>query len=98
VPEIYARRVQVRKGKEVNDIIDFAAELLKTPPDDLDRRLAEVTPEMLRRLARNIVIQYQNLKTVARNHRKEKDKLQFYTEKLENLMMRAIGPDALNEE
>lgn len=79
----------------MNDVIDFADNLLKTRPDDLDRRLKEISIDMLRQLTKNIVINYQNLKDISKSYKKENSKLRFYTDRLENLLLRTIGPESL---
>ena len=80
----------------MDDVIDFANDLLKTPPDDLDRRIGKMSPEMLKQIAKNIVIQYQNLQHLARKRKTEREKLAFYAEKLEKLLMRSAGGKELD--
>lgn len=81
----------------MDDVIDFANDLIKTPADDLDRRIGKMSPEMVKQITKNIVIQYQNLQQLAHKRKKEREKLAFYAEKLENLLMRAKGGDGVDK-
>ena len=85
------------KGYTMNDVIDFVENLVRTKPEDLERRLGEISEDMLRQLTKNIVINYQNLKDISKSYKRENSKLRYYTEKLENLLLRNVGPGAIKD-
>jgi hypothetical protein len=79
----------------VDDVIDFAQDILKTPPDDLDRRVGKLNEEMAKKILKSAVIQYQNMHEKSRERKAEIEKLKFYSDKLESILMRSLGPGSI---
>ena len=80
------------KDYDMSEVVDFGDNLLDTPLKDIDKRLAKVDLEILRKLAKNIIIKHQVLRKAFVKNREELEKLRYYANRLENLLTRSSAP------
>jgi len=66
--------------------VDFAEEILKTPPSDLAARIQRLSPDMRSTVLREVVLRYQKLDVWKRDAEREIQNLRYHTERLERMV------------
>lgn len=67
--------------------VDFALEILRTPPPEIAGRVRRLSPEMRAAVLAEIIRRYQALEQEAEVSREEIRNLRFHAERLEKLLL-----------
>ncbi|MHC4781347.1 MAG: hypothetical protein ACYTFG_22455 [Planctomycetota bacterium] len=87
------RKGEPSPGALDDGTVDFASEILHTPPSELRERISRLSPEMQSTVLAEVVRRYQSLHRQKAEAEKDVENLRYHTKRLEEMILRARKTD-----